>query len=79
MEQYTWSMFPLCQKVLVQRVNMERQGERKRADIKRLQLSDDRERGFWRVSSSHGKENTKKKKKNTKKSCYNLREKIKIE
>ena len=63
MEQYTWSMFPLCQKVLVQRVNMERQGERKRADIKRLQLSDDRERVFWRVSSRHGKENTKKKKK----------------
>ena len=57
---------------------MERQGERKRADIKRLQLSDDRERVFWRVSSRHGKENTKKKK-NTKKSCYNLREKIKIE
>lgn len=42
---------------------MERQGERKRADIKRLQLSDDRERVFWRVSGRHGKENTKKKKK----------------
>ena len=40
---------------------MERQGERKRADIKRLQLSD-RERVFWRVSSRHGKDNTKKKK-----------------
>ena len=58
---------------------MERQGERKRADIKRLQLSDDRERVFWRVSGRHGKENKKKKKKDTKKSCYSLREKIKIE
>ena len=58
---------------------MERQGERKRADIKRLQLSDDRERVFWRVSGRHGKENTKKKKKDTQKSCYSLREKIKIE